>query len=59
MKANNADMEKVPDSAIIKGGSHDLRILGELKTDWTFRPRKGQNEEEWFAQRFGTYYPMG
>lgn len=59
MKVNHADMETVPDSAIIEGGSNHLRILGELKTDWTFRPGKGQNEEEWFAQRFGTYYPMG
>lgn len=59
MKVNNADMETVPDSAIIEGGSKYLRILGELMIDWTFRPGKGQNEEEWFAQRFGIYYSMG
>lgn len=59
MKANEASKGRVPDSAIIEGGNHHLRILGELKTDWTIRPADGEDGEEFFAQRFGKYYSMG
>ncbi|GAB1207439.1 hypothetical protein APSETT445_006156 [Aspergillus pseudonomiae] len=37
---------RVPDIVVVHSPSHDIRIIGEIKTAWTFRPKKKQPWDE-------------
>ncbi|KAF7167503.1 hypothetical protein CNMCM5623_000839 [Aspergillus felis] len=42
-----------PDLVVIGGSDHVIRLVGEIKTYWTFRPAKGQSDKDYLAQKLG------
>lgn len=46
----------IPDLVFIENGSKEIRVRGELKTPWTFFPKKRETQEEFRARKFGKAY---
>jgi hypothetical protein len=45
-----------PDLVIIGSGDNVIRLVGEMKTYWTFHPAKGQTQKRFLAEKLGLYF---
>ncbi|GFF95206.1 hypothetical protein IFM53868_07904 [Aspergillus udagawae] len=55
---SNEDMEpgmRQPDLVMIGSSDNVIRLVGEMKTYWTFFPAKGHSQKRFLAQKLGLY----
>ncbi|GIJ87038.1 hypothetical protein Asppvi_005940 [Aspergillus pseudoviridinutans] len=45
--------KRQPDLIIVGASDHVIRLVGELKTYWTFQPKTGQSDGDYLAQKLG------
>jgi hypothetical protein len=54
----SAPGRKLPDLIILENAKREIRVVGEVKTPWTFIKAKTQTQEKFLAQKFGMPLPL-
>jgi hypothetical protein len=52
-KAKKKRKSFIPDVIMVEDKSHHIRIVGEIKTWWTFKPGGNENYETFLASKLG------
>lgn len=47
----------IPDLVTVEDSSHQIRLMGEIKTFWTFKRQEKQTQKIFLAQKFGNWLP--